>query len=185
VLSHTTHHLTKERPMPIRRTATRALTAAGVATLVTLAPVGAAHGAAGDTGTTRVSGLAVPDEAGTCTEQEGAFRMTGSLDGCYYMDELDVQHESQGGGLVATGREHFVVCLGSPPPDGVPDTRRCGTIFTTFTFTAKFASDGSEIHGRCHHPIVGGDGGFAGVTGVINMHDLPNGCAEYDGHLKL
>jgi hypothetical protein len=34
-----------------------------------------------------------------------------------------------------------------------------------------FAADGSEVHGRCHHPIVSGTDGFAGISGVINFTD--------------
>ena len=51
-------------------------------------------------------------------------------------------------------------------------------------FTYKIV-DGVEVHGRCHHPFVGGDGGFAGVSGVLQMLDLPNGCALYKGHLSF
>ena len=35
-----------------------------------------------------------------------------------------------------------------------------GSFWTTYTFTYKVV-DGIEVHGRCHHPIVGGNGGFA------------------------
>ena len=133
-------------------------------------------------GVTQLSGLLSPDsvESPACTGagDPGAqvgYVATGSLEGCYYIDTITSERSNPGGGYVATGTETFVGCIDSA----------CGRLFTTFTFTAKFAADGSEIHGRCHHPIVGGDGDFAGATGVINMHDLPNGCATYKGHVTF
>ena len=44
----------------------------------------------------------------------------------------------------------------------------------------------AEQHGRCHHPITGGTGGFAGATGVVHFKDDPvTGCAYYSGHVAL
>lgn len=127
-------------------------------------------------GVTQVDGLQVPDTEGVCDSPSpfGTYVVTGDLTGCWYIDTFEIANESAAGGLVASGTETFVGCLGST---------RCGRFFTEFTFTAKFV-DGIETHGRCHHPIVGGEGGFAGVRGVIQMHDLPNGCAVYNGHLS-
>jgi hypothetical protein len=43
-----------------------------------------------------------------------------------------------------------------------------------------------EIHGRCHHPIVGGTGDFAGAKGVINFKDdVVNLKFDYKGHVSL
>ena len=159
--------------MSIRRIATRVLTAASLALVVAFAPAATAHAAPGGT---QVAGLLVPDESGVCTGDPaslGTYVVSGDLEGCWYTDTFVVEHESHAGGFLASGTEQFVGCLGS----------RCGRIFTTFTFTAKYIGD-IEAHGRCHHPIVGGDGDFAHTTGLINMHDLPNGCATYTGHLK-
>jgi hypothetical protein len=56
----------------------------------------------------------------------------------------------------------------------------------TFTFTGKFDAVGNEIHGRCHHPIVSGTGGFTGVTGVINFtDDVTAGNASYTASISL
>jgi hypothetical protein len=141
--------------------------------------VAAAPATAADAAVVHVAGLLAADTAGVCTEHMNTpvppSVVSGSLSGCWYVDTLDVRHATPSGAFVATGSETFSGCL---------DTA-CGHLFATYTFTAKFAADGSEVHGRCHHPIVGGDGGLAGVTGEINMHDLPNGCAVYKGSLKL
>jgi hypothetical protein len=131
-------------------------------------------------GATQVSGLFTPDsvESPACTDHPAALQrgvMTGSLEGCWYVDTVTSEKVTPSGGYKATGTETFIGCLDDA----------CGQLFTTFTFTAKFNADGTEDHGRCHHPIVGGTGDFAGVTGVINMHDLPNGCATYKGHLTF
>ena len=53
---------------------------------------------------------------------------------------------------------------------------RVGTFATTYKFSSKWAPDvstGSEVHGRCQHPIVAGSGtgGFAGVTGRVDFKD--------------
>jgi hypothetical protein len=66
---------------------------------------------------------------------------------------------------MATGEEHFTGWIGST----------YGTFYTRYRFTAK--TDGpwptsAEIHGRCHHPITGGDGAFAGISGEISFKDV-------------
>ncbi len=129
-------------------------------------------------GQTQVSGMLTPDTAGVCTEvaeSVGTYTVTGNLDGCWYITEWTIRNETPSGAIRATGHEVFSGCL---------DGTRCGHFFTDYTFTYKVV-DGVEVHGRCHHPIVKGDGGFAGVSGVLQMHDLPNGCAIYKGHLSF
>jgi hypothetical protein len=157
-----------------RRSAIRLVVA--VLTLLSfVAP--AAPSASANPALTQVSGLLTPDENGVCPADSpipGAMVASGSLIGCWYLDTYNPVDSDRSAGLIAYGTEHFNGCLGD----------RCGTFNTTFTFTAKYGSDGAEIHGRCHHPIVGGSGGFAGATGVVNMHDLPNGCVAYKGHIS-
>ena len=142
---------------------------------VAIVLIGAAPAVAGN-GVTHVAGLLTPDTAAVCAGDpgnQGAYVASGTLDGCWYVDTFANIRTTPGGGFYADGTETFVGCLNSD----------CGRLFTTFSFTAKY--DGaSEVHGRCHHPIVGGDGDFAGATGVINMHDLPNGCSVYKGTLS-
>jgi hypothetical protein len=65
----------------------------------------------------------------------------------------------------------------------------CGTFYTTFTFTGKLdPGTGMETHGRCHHPIVGGMGGFAGAKGVLDFIDdltqTPT-VYPYRGHITI
>ncbi len=91
------------------------------------------------------------------------------------------------GGVQGGGTETFVGCLDANA-NGTCDTGDlAGTIDFEFTFTAKYdPSFTTELHGRCHHPIVGGTGDFAGVTGVLDFKDDPvTGCAYYRGHLDL
>jgi len=159
----------------MRRAPNRILAALAVVVFGLAASVGTA--AAGDRGTTQVAGLLEPDQDASCTANAGAaatYDVSGDLVGCWYVDTFVVDHSSSAGGFVAHGTETFDGCLGG----------RCGHFFTTYTFTAKYEGD-VEAHGRCHHPIVGGDGAFAGAGGVIEMKDLPNGCATYRGHVTL
>jgi hypothetical protein len=160
--------------MFIRRFARNAVAALGLSTLVlasALAPTALAGGA------TQIRGLLEPDIAAACPASVGAlgaYVASGSLEGCWYVDTAEFKNESQNG-FLAVGTEHFTGCLNGST---------CGTFFTTYSFTAKIV-DGVEVHGRCNHPISGGTGGFAGVSGVIHMHDLPNGCAIYNGEVRF
>ena len=91
--------------------------------------------------------------------------MTGSLVGCWVIDTFETTSDPSKSHFRATGTEHFTGCLGSV----------CGTFFTTYSFTAK--TDGpwptaAEVHGRCHHPVIGGTDGFAGASGEISFHDV-------------
>ena len=70
-----------------------------------------------------------------------------------------------------SGTEHFRGVSTQDSSGSCGGSDPTGTFFTTFTFTAKFDPSGNEIHGRCNHPIVDGDGGFEGVTGVVNFTD--------------
>ena len=126
----------------------------------------------------QVAGLLTPDTAGVCRDDSasvGTYTVTGTLTGCWYIDEWTVDNETPSGSFRASGTEQFVGCL---------DGSRCGRFWTTYTYTYKIV-DGSLVHGRCYHPIARGDGGFAGVTGMLQMHDLPNGCSTYSGHLSF
>jgi hypothetical protein len=157
--------------MSVRRLALQVLGTAAVTSALALAPTGAVYAA----GATVVHGVMYPDNNGACTEP-AAFTavVTGSLTGCWYGDTITFDHANANGNIVARGTEHFVGCLGSG----------CGTFTTTFTFTAKYDGD-TEEHGRCHHPITGGTGAFAGASGVINMHDEPDGCVDYQGTISV
>jgi hypothetical protein len=121
--------------------------------------------------------MLVPDTAGVCVDPVASvatYTVTGDLSGCWYIEEWTIVGETPSGALRASGTEVFVGWLGT----------RYGSFWTEYTYTYKVV-DNIVVHGRCHHPIVGGDGGFEGVRGVLQMHDLPNGCAIYSGHLSF
>ena len=102
----------------------------------------------------------------------------GSLDGCWYT-YVSASQFNPSGTYIEQGTEIFVGCLNGTT---------CGTFETTYTFTAKYVDDSflEEIHGRCHHPIVGGTGGFAGANGVILFKDdVVNFIYHYRGHISL
>ena len=125
---------------------------------------------------TIVEGIQAPDAGNACTDNPDAvvtYTMSGSLVGCWYLDTAEYKNVSRTGVLV-TGTEHFVGCLGAT----------CGTLSTTFSFTAKYDGD-TEVHGRCYHPITGGTGGFAGASGSLTFKDEPSGCATYHGVVRL
>jgi hypothetical protein len=150
--------MTVDRSTPRRRHGRRAVLPLVVALIGSLLAAGAV---AADNGTTIVRGVQLA--SGTCAD--GGYQMTGSLTGCWWIDTFETKSDPDKSNFRATGTEHFTCCLGST----------CGTFFTTYTFTAK--TDGpwptsAEIHGRCHHPITGGTGAFAGVSGVISFHDV-------------
>jgi hypothetical protein len=104
--------------------------------------------------------------------------MAGDLVGCLYVTSLEVEQNTPSGSYVERGTETFIGCLS--------DGTTCGTFDTTYVFTAKFADDGSEIHGRCEHPVQGGTGDFEGITGWFHIKDdVETGDFNYSGHMDL
>jgi hypothetical protein len=157
--------MTFDRRTPRQRPGRLAVLPLLVALIGSLLAVGAV---AADNGATIARGVQLA--AGTCAD--GGYQMTGSLAGCWWIDTFETKSDPDKSNFRASGTEHFTGCLGST----------CGTFFTTYTFTAK--TDGpwptsAEIHGRCHHPITGGTGGFAGVSGVISFHDVVDVSPPY------
>jgi hypothetical protein len=154
-------------------------TAAGLALLLAIGPATTAFAAGG---TLQVSGVLIPDQDGSCHEDPASqytLDATGNLQGCWYFESLDPAGGTPSGAFRGSGTERFIGCL-----DGNQD--KCGSFVSTFTTTAKYdTASGTEEHGRCNHEIVGGEGYFAGASGVINMHDDPNGCIYYKGHITL
>ena len=104
--------------------------------------------------------------------------MTGDLEGCWYTN-IETARTTPSGMYLETGAEIFVGSLNGGP---------VGTFTTTYRFEAKFAPDGSEIHGRCQHPIVDGSGtgGFEGASGRLNFKDIvETGEYRYKGHIDV
>jgi hypothetical protein len=138
----------------------------------------AASVAAGQ-GTTQVTGIQAPVGSGPCWNPSAvaSYTMDGDLTGCWYADELTC-HLQPSGTVQCTGHEHFVGSIGG----------KSGTLYFAIEFSGKY--DGpptyAEIHGRCHHPILGGNGDFAGATGELNFKDdVTTGLSPYAGHISL
>ena len=133
---------------------TVAILAVGLLAAVVPASAQAAGG-----GATVVRGI--QHEFGSCQiEGVDGYLMDGSLEGCWIIDTFVVK-EKAGGTMLAHGTEHFVGYL----------NHAFGTFQTTYTYTAQFDGD-TELHGRCHHPIIKGDGVFAGARGEMSFKDV-------------
>lgn len=104
-----------------------------------------------------------------------ALVISGSLEGCWYTNVL-TSKTTPSGVYLETGEELFVGEL-----NGIE-----GTFSTTYRFEAKLLPDGTEIRGRCQHPIVAGTGTgvFADATGIILFKDAPPEFF-YRGHISL
>lgn len=104
--------------------------------------------------------------------------MEGALTGCWYT-LIESSKTTPGGVYLELGQELFVGSLNGKP----------GTFTTTYRFEAKLASDGSEVRGRCQHPLVSGSGtgGFAGATGRLDFKDIIEDPITYvyRGHIFL
>jgi hypothetical protein len=102
--------------------------------------------------------------------------MRGSLEGCWYT-KVETARQMPSGVYLETGQEVFVGTLNGGPG---------GTFATTYRFEALLDPNGTEIRGRCQHPIVvdSGTGGFAGATGLVLFRDV---VPEYfyRGHIQL
>jgi hypothetical protein len=106
------------------------------------------------------------------------MKFEGDLVGCLYTIAFETVQQTPSGIYQERGTERFVGCLA--------DGSACGTFDTAYKITVKFAEDGSEVHGRCQHPITGGTEDFAGATGRFDMKDdVVNVLFYYRGHLKL
>jgi len=159
-----------------RRAEPRMLAVALAAALLLVTALAASAAAAGR-GATTVRGTQLA--AGTCAN--GGYAMTGSFEGCWWIDTFETKSDPDKAHYVATGTEHFTGWLGSA----------FGTFFTTYRFTAK--TDGpwptsAEIHGRCHHPVTEGTGAFAGISGELSFHDVVDVSPPYYpywGNLRL
>jgi hypothetical protein len=119
---------------------------------------------------------------------DGIYAMKGDLVGCWYTDTFDVVGGNPAGGFRASGTEHFDGCLDTDGNGTCDPGEPAGTFGTTFTFTAKYAPTGAEIHGRCHHPIdeTRGTGDFAGAGGVLSFKDIPSeGRFPYHGYVQF
>ena len=122
---------------------------------------------AAGSGATVVRGI--QHEFGSCQiDGVDGYLMDGTLTGCWIIDTFEVKPMPTQGTMLAHGTEHFEGYLGG----------KFGTFKTTYTYTARF--DGAtELHGRCHHPIIDGDGVFAGARGELSFTDVVDANPVY------
>lgn len=142
----------------------------------------------------QISGRAVYDVSGsTCSGPPSGYAdfvsypglvLSGSLQGCWYT-KVDTFKETPSGVYLETGREVFVGSLNGGP---------IGVFATTYKFESKWDPDvstGTEVFGRCQHPLVAGSGtgGFAGATGRVDIKDIvadpSNIYYVYRGHISI
>ena len=130
----------------------------------------------------QLSGVGVLDgTANQCDAAPAGFEdftlvMTGNLVGCLYT-KIETARSTPSGVYLETGQEVFVGTLNGGDE---------GTFTTTYKFEAKFNPDGSEVHGRCQHPIVDSSGGFEGATGRLDFKDVvETGEYLYRGHIEV
>ena len=133
-------------------------------------------------GNTQISGVGVFTNTAECPADSPnvypPIKLTGGLVGCWYTDTVEVLHFTHNGAYQERGTETFIGCLS--------DGTTCGTFKTEYKFTARYAADGSELHGHCEHPVVSGTGDFAGITGQVNFKDdVQTGEFFYKGHFFL
>jgi len=121
-----------------------------------------------------------PDTGAGCDDDY--YDMTGSLVGAWITTSAECRVHAKTGQCSGTELfDGFLDANGNGIDDGAAEPD--GTM--TFTFTYSWSASGN---GRCHHPITGGTGGFAGATGVITMKDRPTPTGlvtTYQGHVAL
>jgi len=133
-------------------------------------------------GNTQISGAGMFVSTAECPADSPnvypPIKMTGGLVGCWYTDKVEVVLTTASGAYQERGTETFIGCLS--------DGTTCGAFSTTYTFTARYAPNGSELRGHCEHKLVNGTGGFAGITGQVNFKDnVQTGEFFYEGHYQL
>lgn len=160
-----------------KRNTLSVVAAAAMALVLVAAPASAG-------GNTQVSGVGVFVSTAECRDGPNPYpyyppiKMSGGLVGCWYTDTVEVLHFTDNGAYQERGTETFIGCLS--------DGTTCGTFSTTYKFTARYAGDGSELHGHCEHKLVNGTGDFAGITGQVNFKDdVQTGEFLYEGHFQL
>jgi hypothetical protein len=139
-------------------------------------------------GTTQIHGTGTFDLRSTCGPPPAGYEdftsyppivLDGDLQGCWYtLVEWSNDLGAPSGVYLETGREVFVGRVAGGP---------AGTFETRYRFESTWAPDvatGVEVKGRCQHPIVSGDGGFAGAAGRVDFKDIvADGTYVYRGHI--
>ena len=164
-----------------------------VLAMVAAAAVLAATGAAA-AGTSQIDGVSrLVDLGDPFDPTDDVFSMAGygdgrpALVGSWYTRTFVPGVFTASGVLTATGTEEFVGCFDVDGNGSCGGAEPWGTLAFTYQLSTKYdLVTFAQIHGRCHHPITGGTGDFAGATGVLRFKDDPEtGCSYYTGHLTL
>lgn len=127
----------------------------------------------------KVEGVQVPVDAAN-----GVYEMTGDLVGMWYQTGFELGVATPSGVVTGTGTEIFVGCYDADGDAVCGDTDPTGAITFSFQYSGRFdMATGAILHGRCQHPVTGGFGDFAAVSGQLSFHDDPSGCSFYKGQL--
>ena len=164
---------------------TRTILAVSTALVVVAA---ATLASAGTAGTRQTSGvMAVVDGGDPFDVTDDVTQVWGDLIGYWWTTRFDLGVVTSSGVVTASGAERFDGCLDANGNEACDGDDPSGSLYLTFTYAGKFDPvTFALLHGRCHHPIVRGTGGFEDTTGVVQMRDDPvTGCTYYRGHLRL
>jgi len=162
--------------------------------LVAIAASLAATGAASAGGATQVDGVQTLVSLGDPLDPaDDVYWMAGygdgrpALIGRWRTTSFQFGVFTPSGVVTGTGTEAFDGCLDANGDASCGGSEPTGTLEFSFEYSAKFDPiTFAQQHGRCHHPITGGTGDFAGATGGLHFKDDPvNGCSYYSGHLTL
>ena len=96
--------------------------------------------------------------------------LTGSLEGCWYTNILTSKNNGSPSGVYQErGVEIFVGSLNGGDPGEVRDDLQVLVEVGSGCVHRAYV----EVHGRCQHPLIAGSGtgGFAGVTGRLDIKD--------------
>lgn len=139
-----------------------------------------------------VGGLSSPASAGDGAKVEGVqtpagpdvYTMSGDLVGVWYTTSFNLGITTSSGVVTGTGTERFVGCYNADGDAVCDPGEPVGEIFFSFRYSGRFdLTTGAILHGRCQHPVTGGSGDFAAVSGQMTFHDDPSGCSFYKGQL--
>ena len=158
------------------------LAVSAVVATAALAGVAVAAGTTQIDGVMRVVDVGNPDDV-----TDDVTQVHGDLIGFWWTTTFELGVATRSGVVTGRGTERFDGCLDSNGNDVCDGSDPSGSLYLTFTYAGKFDPvTFALLHGRCHHPIVRGTGGFEDTTGVVQMRDDPEtGCTYYRGHLTL
>jgi hypothetical protein len=107
-------------------------------------------------------------------EQDGRFRMMGSLVGTWNTTSFATHYAGTDGRFVGSGTETFRGCLDVDRSGACGVGEPSGSLRFNFVYWATYRPGTKTlVRGQCVHPVIGGSGAFAKAKGVIHMTDVP------------